>query len=328
MNRLTTQCDGCTRCSPARPNLIRLAHCTAAIVAAAVAVPGCTWQQARFDTPDDAAGAFVQAVRTEDADELQRILGPGGGEIMSSGDDVADRRMRETFLAAYDKKNALVAEADGSMVMEIGEDDWPMPIPIVERGRSWRFDTRRGKEEILNRRIGRNELSVQEVCLAFVDAQREYVAHDHNGDGVREYAQKLISDEGQKNGLYWETSEGEPPSPMGPLVAEAVEEGYGRSQPTTGERRPYHGYYFKLLKKQGKHAPGGAQDYCVDGRMTGGFAVIAWPAEYDNSGVMTFLVSHQGLVYERDLGRPSARIASAMSEFDPDDTWKPCAVTR
>jgi hypothetical protein len=299
----------------------------AAIAAAAVAVPGCSWGQARFDTPEAAAGAFVDAIRAEDTDELHHILGRGADEIISSGDEVADQQARGKFLQAYDEKNALVSETDESVVLEVGKDAWPMPIPIVERWGSWRFDTRSGKEEILNRRIGRNELSVQEVCRAFVDAQREYKSQDRNGDGVLEFAQKLISDEGQKNGLYWETNEGEPPSPMGPLVAEAVEEGYGRDQSKTGERRPYHGYHFKLLKAQGKNAPGGAREYSVDGRLTEGFAVVAWPAEYGNSGVMTFLVSHQGVLYEQDLGRRSARIASAMNTFDPDADWEPCGAS-
>jgi len=324
MNRLTTQCD--TRTYPAKSKPIPTAAFLAMMIAASVAAPGCSWQQARFDTPELAVAALVQAVRTDDADELRHILGGGAKEIMSSGDEVADRQAREDFLQSYDQKNALVTEEEGNVVLEVGQDGWPMPIPIVERGGSWRFDTRSGKEEILNRRIGRNELSVQEVCLAFVDAQREYMSQDRNGDGVREYAQKLISDEGKRNGLYWKTNEGEPPSPMGPLVADAVAEGYGRSDNTTGERRPYHGYHFKLLKAQGKHAPGGARSYSVDGRLTEGFAVVAWPAEYGNSGVMTFLVSHQGILYERDLGRRTARVASAMNEFDPDADWTPCKV--
>ncbi len=283
---------------------------------------GCSLRQEKFSTPDEAAQAFVLAVRSENPEEIHRVLGRGAEEIVSSGDEVADRQMREKFLKAYDEKNALVAEPDGSMTLEIGRDDWPMPIPLVKRMGSWRFDTRRGKEEILNRRIGRNELSIQQVCLALVDAQREYAAVDRNGDGVPEYAQKVISDPGQKNGLYWETAANEPPSPMGPQVAEAAEEGYGAAKDERGSRRPFHGYYFKLLKSQGPNAPGGDRDYITNGRMSEGFAVVAWPAEYGNSGVMTFLVSHHGVVYEQDLGRNTDRVASSMSVFDPDSRWR------
>lgn len=281
-------------------------------------VPACTSRQARFATPDEAANSLVIAVRSENSEEVQRILGRGSKEILSSGDEVADRQTRERFLTAYDEKNSLVTEPDGSVTMQVGADDWPMPIPIVESRNAWRFDTARGKDEILNRRVGRNELSVREVCLALVDAQREYLAMDPDGDAVAEYAQKLISDPGQKNGLYWETGPDEPSSPLGELVADAAEEGYRRQ---SGARRPYHGYHFKLLTAQGPDAPGGARDYIVNGRMTEGFAVLAWPAEYGNSGVMTFVVSHHGIIYERDLGRRTDRIADSMSVFDPDPEW-------
>jgi len=279
-------------------------------------------RQQGFHTPEEAAQELVRAARSQDVEEVHRILGREAEEIVSSGDDVADRQAREKFLNAYDEKNSLVAEADGSMTLQVGHDDWPMPIPIVEQRGSWRFDTRRGKDEILNRRIGRNELSIRQVCLAIVDAQREYVTKDHNGDGVLEYAQKIISDPGQRNGLYWETGPQEPPSPLGPLVAEAAEEGYGTTSNQSGKRRPFHGYYFKLLKSQGPNAPGGSRDYMVNGRLTEGFAVVAWPAEYDNSGVMTFLTSHHGIVYEQNLGRRTERIASSMSALDPDSGWE------
>lgn len=298
--------------SPRLLSLLLIVGCCAA---------GCGLQQERYVSPEAAAQALVAAVRSEDDEQVARVLGRGAKEVIRSGDQVADREALDRFLQAYDEKSAIVAEPDGSMTLQVGQDDWPMPIPIVERRGSWRFDTRGGKEEILNRRIGRNELSVREVCLAFVDAQREYISVDRNGDGVPEYAQKLISDVGQRNGLYWETAENEPPSPMGPLVAEAAEEGYGRQTAGEGQRRPYHGYYFKLLKSQGPHAPGGTKDYVVDGRMTEGFAVIAWPAEYGNSGIMTFLVSHQGVVYERDFGRRTDRLAPAITTFDPDPDW-------
>lgn len=282
---------------------------------------GCSMRQRHFSTPEEAAGALILAAQSEQKDEVKRILGRGADDVVSSGDEVADQQAKENFLKAYEEKHALVPELDGSMTLQVGPEDWPLPIPIIKRWGSWRFDTARGKDEILNRRIGRNELDVQQVCLALVDAQREYFAADRNGDGVHEYAQKLVSDPGQRNGLYWETSPGEPASPIGPLMAEAVAEGYGSNPNPTGERRPYHGYYFKLLKSQGPHAPGGAKDFVANGRMTDRFALIAWPAEYGNSGVMSFLVSHHGIVYERNMGRRTARIARAMNEFDPDSNW-------
>jgi len=290
------------------------------VVIASLFAPGCS--QARFATPDQAVQAFVSAVRSQNLAEVRRILGRGSEELISSGDEVADQRTRETFLAAYDEKYALVREPDASVTLEVGPDDWPMPIPIVEHRGSWRFDTLRGKEEVLNRRVGRNELTVVQVCLALVDAQREYMETDHDGDGTRAYAQKFISDSGEQNGLYWETGADEPPSPLGPLVADAVAEGYGTERAEDRNPRPFHGYYFKLLKSQGPSAPGGARDYLVNGRMTEGFAVVAWPAEYGNSGVTTFLVSHQGVVYERDLGPHTERIANGMSVFDPDSQWR------
>jgi hypothetical protein len=293
----------------------------ALIVAASLSTTACTLRQERFSSPEEAARALVDASKSEQSDVVRRILGRGADEVLSSGDEVADRQARDKFLKAYDEKHELVTEPDGSTTLQVGRDDWPMPIPLVKSFGSWRFDTHRGKEEILNRRIGRNELSVQQVCLAIVDAQREYISQDRNGDGVREYARKVISDPGQRNGLYWETRADEPPSPLGPLVADAVEEGYGGAKTQSGEPRPYHGYYFKLLQSQGPDAPGGARDYVLKGKMTEGFAVVAWPAEYGNSGVMTFLVNHQGVVYERNLGRRTPSIASAMTTFDPDGRW-------
>lgn len=290
--------------------------------AAQLLVPGCSSHGAKFSSPVDAAAALAQAVRSGNQDEMRRVLGREGVDIVSSGDDVADRQAREKFLQSYDQKNALVTELNGSVMLQVGEDGWPLPIPIVQRGKHWRFDTKAGKEEILNRRVGRNELYVQQVCLAIVDAQREYYSVDRNGDGIKEYAQKLISDAGQRNGLYWEAGPDEAASPLGPLVAEAAAEGYGGARRSDGERRPYHGYYFKLLTSQGENAPGGPRDYSVDGKLTEGFAIVAWPADYGNSGIMTFLVSHHGIVFESDLGRRTDRTAGTMTAFDPDRDWK------
>ncbi len=319
MDYIESRTRGCLSCLSTGLKGGRLLRTPFLLVAIGILSQGCSLGQKKFSAPEDATRALVVAARSENNEEVLCILGRGAEDIVSSGDDVADRQAREKFLKAYDEKNALVSEPDGSMTLQVGQDDWPLPIPLVERWGSWRFDTRRGKDEILNRRIGRNELAVRQVCLALVDAQREYVALDRNGDGVPEYAQKLLSDPGQKNGLYWETRDNGPPSPMGPLVAEAAAEGYSGTR--DGQPRPYHGYYFKLLKAQGPNAPGGAREFLVNGRMIEGFAVVAWPAEYRNSGVMTFLVSHQGIVYEQNLGTRTERIASSMTAFDPDSEW-------
>ncbi len=272
--------------------------------------------QKSFTTPDDAVKALVAAVRGGSENELMLILGPGSKELISSGDEVADRTDREKFLAAYDRMNSLERKSATTMVVHVGPDSWAMPIPIVKRGEKWAFDIGKGKKEILKRRIGRNELHVIDVLNAYVDAQLEYAGKDCRGGGKVEFAQKLISSEGKRDGLYWEAKEGEPASPLGPLVARAASEGYGNLS-------PFHGYYFKILKGQGKHAAGGAYQYVVKDRMILGFALVAYPAEYDNSGVMTFMVNQAGTVYEKNLGKNTRRLAEAMELFDPDKTWKP-----
>jgi hypothetical protein len=217
--------------------------------------------------------------------------------------------------------NKLVSENDKRVILHVGNEKWPFPLPVVKKGENWFFDTKAGKEEILNRRIGRNELNAIQVCLAYVDAQREYVLKDRDGDKLLEYAQKFISKEGGKDGLYWEAKEGEEQSPLGPLVAKAAKEGY-TGKKSGNKPTPYHGYYYKILKVQGKNAPGGEYDYMVKGKMIGGFALVAYPAEYGNSGVMTFIVNQDGVVYEKDLGKDIEKIATAMKKFDPDKTWK------
>ena len=217
--------------------------------------------------------------------------------------------------------NKLEKETDSKMTLVVGEEEWPFPIPIVKKGESWLFDTKAGKEELLNRRIGRNELNTIQTCLAYVDAQREYAMKDRDGDGLLAYAQKFWSTKGKKDGLYWEAKEGEEQSPLGLGAARAVREGYTPRKP--GDKpSPFHGYFYRILKAQGKNAPGGAYDYVVKGKMIGGFALVAYPAEYGASGVMTFIVNHDGVVYEKDLGAETAKIASAMTKFDPDQTWK------
>jgi len=228
---------------------------------------------------------------------------------------------REAFCKSYQEKNLLEWVGDTKVILHTGKNDWPFPIPIIKNGQSWRFDTKAGKEEVLNRRIGRNELSAVQVCLAYVDAQKEYAMGNHYRNGSFEYAQKFVSDLGKQDGLYWETRKGEKPSYMGPAIAMASQKG-SRKIKSTEPARPYYGYYYKILKAQGKNAPGGADDYIVNGKMIDGFALVAYPAKYGHSGIMTFIVSMDGIVYEKNLGRNSAQTAEALTRFDPDKTWK------
>lgn len=297
--------------------------CLATITFFASASPAATAKAKHktFTSPDEAVQALVDALRRADSSGVISVLGPGGKEVVSSGDAVADRQTRESFLKDFDESQKVERQGDDKAVLIIGKNDWPFPIPIVKKGDAWFFDTRAGKEEILNRRIGRNELYTIQTCLAIVDAQREYAMNDRDGDGLLEYAEKFASDPGKKNGLYWKTAEGEEPSPLGELVAKAKAEGYSRKG-KKGNPIAYNGYYYRILKGQGKNAPGGAFDYVVNGHMIGGFAVVAYPATYGNSGVMTFAVNHDGVVYQKDLGRNTATVAKAMKLFDPDNTWK------
>ena len=276
-------------------------------------------KQKTFASPEEAVKALVDAAKSGNQEELLVIFGPAGREVLSSGDTVDDKAVKERFLKAYETKNALIKEGDTKAVLQIGTEDWPFPIPLVKKNQQWVFDTKKGKEEMNNRRIGRNELSTIQVCLAYVDAQREYVAKDRDGDGLFEYAQKFVSTPGKKDGLYWEAKPGEEESPLGDFAAKATQEGYKK---TDNKPIPYHGYYYKVLKAQGKNAPGGAYNYTIKGRMIGGFAMVAYPANYGVSGVMTFIVNHDGIVYEKNLGKDTARIARAMKLFDPDKTWK------
>jgi hypothetical protein len=281
---------------------------------------GAAMKQKGYPTPEEAVKAFAAAMESNDERELLSIFGTAGKELVSSGDIVRDKQRRETFIADYNRKNKLAPEGS-RMILSVGEKDWPFPIPLVKQGDQWFFDTKAGKEEILNRRIGENELSTVQTLLAVVDAQREYAMKDRDNDGIREYAEKFGSDPGKKNGLYWPTQPGETPSPLGELVADARAEGYRRSGTKQGPI-PFHGYYFRILTRQGKQASGGAFDYVVKKNMVGGFAVVAYPAAYGASGVMTFVVNHEGVVYEKDLGKNTAAAAKAMTSFDPDKTWK------
>lgn len=303
-------------------------YCLGVVIVAALVMAAGLYQttaaavanQKTFKSPEGAVKALIDAIKANDTKELLMIFGPAGKDVISSGDEVADKETREWFAQKYEQKNKLVWEGDKKVILDIGTDDWPMPIPLVKKGDNWVFDTEAGKEEILSRRIGRNELSVIQVCLAYVDAQREYALKDRDGDGIREYAQSFRSEKGKKNGLYWEAKEGEEQSPLGQLAAKAVNEGY-IWQKVVGKPTPYHGYYYKILKAQGKNAPGGAYDYLVKGKMIGGFAMVAYPAQYGNSGVMTFMVNQDGVVYQNDLGEGTEKIASSMKQFDPDKSW-------
>jgi hypothetical protein len=276
-------------------------------------------KQKSFASAEEAVKALVTAAKNNNDKELLAIFGSDAKDLMSSGDAVADRQRREIFLKYFDEKTSLSKEED-NMIILIGKNDWPFPIPIVKKGETWIFDTQKGKEEVLNRRIGENELYTIQTCLAIVDAQREYVMMDRDGDNLHEYAEKFASDPGKKNGLYWETKEGEEPSPLGQLLAKAKSEGYSKKG-KTGNPVPYHGYYYQILKAQGKHASGGAYNYVIKGNMFGGFAVVAWPAKYGNSGVMTFIVNHDGVVYQNNLGENTAKTAKGMTKYDPDNTW-------
>jgi hypothetical protein len=274
--------------------------------------------QRRFASPEEATRALVDALRAGDRKAMLEIFGEGAKGLVSSGDEVSDRRSFERFVKAYDERHAFEA-GGGKVVLVVGRDDFPFPIPIVPDGPSWRWDTAEGKEEIINRRIGQNELNTIQVCLAYVDAQREYYARDPDGNRLLEYAQKFASTPGKQDGLYWPTKDGEPPSPLGSLVVRARGEGYSRR-----EQQPiaYWGYYYRILTAQGKDAPGGAYDYVAKGHMIGGFGLVAFPAQYGVSGVMTFMVNHDGVVYEKDLGPNTATIARAMKAFNPDSGWK------
>lgn len=277
--------------------------------------------QRTFAAPEEAVKGLLAAARAEDVRELLNILGPDAKEIISSGDEVADKNGRELFVRMYDENHNLAGQGDARVLLEVGKDQWPFPIPIVKEAGAWRFDTREGKQEMLTRRIGKNELSAIQACLAYFDAQREYAAMGGDGRGLPEYAQKFLSEPGKKDGLYWEAREGEAQSPLGALFAAAQERGYARKTP--GQRpSPYLGYYYRILTAQGKNAPGGAHSYLVNGRMVGGFALIAYPAEYGVSGVMTFMVSHDGVVYEKDLGRKTGTVAPVVKAFDPDPSWR------
>lgn len=274
----------------------------------------------RFASPEQAVQELIAAARAGDSGALIAVLGPQSKELVLSGDAAADREARRRFVKAWDEANKLAKTEDSIALLVIGKDQWIFPIPIVKDAAGWYFDTEEGKEEILNRRIGRNELSVIKAARAYVDAQREYYQRNPQNDKLLHYAQKFLSTRGKRDGLYWRARASEPPSPLGPVFAAARAEAYARD--SSGKPYPYHGYFYRILKGQGPDARGGAYDYMAHGRMIGGFALIAYPAEYGNSGVMSFMVNHDGIVYENDLGPETGRIAPKISTFNPDKSWR------
>lgn len=274
--------------------------------------------QRTFATPEAAAAALAAAARSNNEQEMLAILGPSAQDLISSGDPVADKRRHELFARRYDELHQFASDSEGRVFLYVGSANWPTPIPLEKRGERWFFDVAYGKTEVLYRRIGFNELYAIKVCRAIVDAQREYYASLH-GDSVHRYAQKFRSDPGTQDGLYWTTKQGEPQSPLGPLVAKASRQGYQHH--AGGQPSPFHGYIYVLLKSQGANPPGGAKSYIVNGKMTGGFALIAYPANYRDTGVMTFVVNQDGQIYQKDLGAQTAQVASTMTSYNPDDTW-------
>jgi hypothetical protein len=277
-------------------------------------------KQILYPSADAAVAALIEASQANDVKKLAAILGPGSDKLINSGDPVADQNARDRFVASFTAKHALVKNDRGETILVIGENDYPTPIPLVEKNGQWRFDSAEGAQEIIDRRIGKNEIGAIRVLLAFVEAQKEFFAK------TGAYAQHLVSHEGAQDGLYWEAVNGAPDSPLAALAAQADEEGYP-VEITKGKRIPYQGYYFRILKAQGRYAPGGAQSYIVNGKMTGGFALVAWPASYGASGVMTFQVSQDGIAFQKDLGARTDEIAGKMTAFDPDLSWARIDIT-
>ncbi|MBX3356262.1 MAG: DUF2950 domain-containing protein [Phycisphaeraceae bacterium] len=278
---------------------------------------GCHTPGAVYETPEAATAALVDALSPLSSEKVRTVLGSQGVDLLQTGDAEADQTMVDRFVTAFRSQHEFITIDDEIVIVEVGDDGWPLPIPLVRSGQGWRFDTAAGIDEINARRVGRNELDVMQACHAIVDAQREYAAGGYGGSpGV--YASRLRSTPGSRDGLYWETSDGEPPSPIGPFLADS---GFDPGDASTGSRRSFAGYHFRPLLGQGRFAPGGAMDYVVDGRLTKGFAVIAWPVEYGETGVMTFMISHSGVLFERDFGPRTASRVASIHRFDPDPEW-------
>jgi hypothetical protein len=275
--------------------------------------------QKTFATPASAVEALIKANRADHTRELLAILGPEGAQLIHSGDPVADKHGATRFVAAYDEAHKLEFEGDGKAILIVGKHEWPFAIPLIREPAGWRFDTKAGVDEILNRRIGRNELMVMETCRAYVTAQREYAAKGLGPGGSADYAQHFMSKAGH-DGLYWPTKPGEDESPLGPLIESVRAEGY--SPGTHTKPQPYYGYYFRILTRQGQDAHGGAVNYIANGHMTRGFALVAYPATYGDSGIMTFIVNQYGIVYQKNLGSATPRIAAEITQYDPDESWQ------
>jgi len=291
-----------------------------------LALPVCAGavEEQTFNSPNEAVNALVTAAQNNDTNAIHLIFGPAGHELISP-DVVQATDEFKMFKERLTQKTQLITHSDSNATLELGADGWPFPIPLVKQGAQWHFDSAAGKDEIFARRIGRDEMGAIDVCNAYVEAQREYASQDRTGAGVLAYAQFLRSTPGTHDGLFWPTNQpGEELSPLGPLIAQACVEGYHRAaKMLNDEQAPYHGYYFKILTSQGRHAPGGKFKYIINGRMIAGFALVAWPAEWGDTGVMTFVVNQQGKVYQKNLGSKTAKIAKAMTIYDPDDTWTP-----
>lgn len=305
--------------------LIKTMYYCLIITAMFIFIPGSTSHAAKmtqrtFASPDKAFSMLIAAVKSGDTRQLAAILGPAGKDIFPA-DEEANARARERFTKAYDEKHRLENIGTNKVVLHVGDNDWPWPVPVVKTENHWRFDTQAGIKEIIARRIGKNEVSAVQVCLAYVDSQLEY-AREHRVDGMGEYAQQLASEPGKKNGLCWDSKDGEKPSLLGPLVAGACKTEMKSMMRPGMELSPYHGYYYKILKSQGKDAPGGAYNYVVEGKMIGGFALVAYPAVYGSSGITTFIVNKDGIVYQQDLGKDTEKIAESMDRYNPDSTWK------
>ena len=276
-------------------------------------------QEKTFDTAQQAADTMIAAVKNDDVAALLAIFGPDGKDFVSTGDDVQDKNSRAAFAAMAQRKMQVEVDPHNPnrAILYVGDEDWPTPVPIVKQGGKWHFDSKAGRTEILDRRIGSNELDAIVICRGYAEAQKEYASEIHDNSGVNQYAQRVISTSGKSDGLAWRNPDGTEGGPIGEAVAKAIEEGY------TNKSEPYHGYHFKTLKGQGPAAPLGKLDYVVNGAMIGGFALVAWPAEYRVSGVQTFIVSYDGVVYQKDLGPDTANIAAAMERYNPDKTWQP-----
>ena len=287
---------------------------------AALFAPACNMPpaQAKFATPNEAAAALLQALKAEDLGKMQAIFGREGMDAVASGDPVSDRNDREVIAVAMEQSWRWAPRGENAEELIIGDEQWPFPVPLIKTGNAWQFDSEKGEKEVLARRIGANELNTIDICRAYVDMQKEFASQPHDGKPAGLFAQRLKSSPGRQDGLYWQRKPGERRSPLGDLVAEAAAEGYDQNKMGSA---PFHGYRFRILTAQGPAAPGGKKSYVVNGDMTGGFALVAYPAKYAFSGVMTFMVGQDGVVYQKDLGEDTAAQALRLAEFDPDNSW-------